>query len=482
MHSSIVRKKYQIFTPESTVREMLSLLRRHGDLLGKSFLENSCGDGRFLVEVVMLYVNDCLDRGRTWSEIVVGLCRDIVGYELDKQKLSRCRKNLDAQITRLGCPYKVQWDLRNEDFLHAKIKRSFDFIIGNPPYLSYWNIPASEREYIRGRYDTCKKGLWDYCFAFIERSLRLLNEDGQFCYIIPSSIFKTFAAQGIRTLLVDHLVRIEEYGSGQVFDGVLTSAAIILVDKQVNSKSVRYHNLQHGAGKSQLEVSRESLMKNGPWHFSDNRQKKCNRRFGDFFRVSSCVATLCNSAFVLKDWVRNGKYVECPTSDERVEFKVVRKAATPRGCHGEKVQYIIFPYRYDGESKKWMLLAEGHFRRRHPEAYRHLLGYQEKLLKRDADVSARWYGYGRAQALDSVSGDKLLLSQVITGSAHVYRLGDGDLPYSGYYVQSKGKMKLSMAEKILSGRAFASYAKRVGIAVNGASSRLTISDILAYSW
>ena len=56
MHNKILKKKYQVFTPEKTVREMLLLLKRRTALYGKSFLENSCGDGRFILGYVSMYV------------------------------------------------------------------------------------------------------------------------------------------------------------------------------------------------------------------------------------------------------------------------------------------------------------------------------------------------------------------------------------------------------------------------------------------
>ena len=69
MHNRILKKKYQIFTPEKTVREMLLLLKRRTALYGKSFLENSCGDGRFILGYVSMYVGTCRKKGLSWDEI-----------------------------------------------------------------------------------------------------------------------------------------------------------------------------------------------------------------------------------------------------------------------------------------------------------------------------------------------------------------------------------------------------------------------------
>lgn len=484
MPGSKIQKKYQVFTPETMVEKMLFLLKRRSQLFGKAFLENSCGDGRFILKYVSMYVVSCQKEGLSWEEICAGLSRDVVGYELDKRKLNACKRALDKLMKRFGCPNKVLWRLHNEDFLRAKITRTFDFIVGNPPYLSYWDIPANDRVYIKAHFRLCQNGLWDYCFAFIEKSLSLLNNlTGQFCYIIPSSIFKTKSAHGIRGALVDHLSYIGEYASRQVFDEVLTSAAIVLVDNNCVSKYVKYQNNMSCMCCKETAISRRTLREADIWCFSSKSCFVGKRRFGDYFRVSSSVATLCNDAFVLKGWSkRNGDFIEDTTTGERIEFKAVRRAARPRCCRSKHDQYIIFPYSFNSATKSWEIWTETEFKRKCPNAFAHLRKYKKRLLNRDSDKGAAWYGYGRSQALDSVRGDKLLISQVVTKGVNVHWLHDAELPYSGYYIQPKGSMKLRTAERVLASRAFAAYAQSVGIGLNGNSMRLTTANILNYKW
>lgn len=484
MNRTKIRKKYQVFTPEAMVEKMLLLLKRRSHLFGKTFLENSCGDGRFVLKYVSMYVASCQRDGMPWSAICAGLNRDVVGYELDKSKLNSCKRALDELMKRLGCPNKVLWRLHNEDFLRAKINRTFDFIVGNPPYLSYWDIPTNDRVYIKAHFRHCQNGLWDYCFAFIEKSLSLLNNfTGQLCYIIPSSIFKTKSAHGIRGALVDHLSYIGEYGSRQVFDEVLTSAAIVLVDNNCVSKHVKYQNNMSRISCKETMIPRQTLREANIWCFSRNPGSVGKRRFGDYFRVSSSVATLCNDAFVLKGWSKlNEDFIEDTMSGERIEIGAVRCAARPSCCRGKRDQYIIFPYSFNSITKIWEIWTETEFRRKFPNAFAHLRKYKKRLLNRDSDKGMAWYGYGRSQALDSVRGDKLLISQVVTKGVNVHWLHDAELPYSGYYIQPKSSMKLRTAERVLASRAFAAYAQSVGIGLNGNSMRLTTTNILDYKW
>jgi len=68
---------------------------------------------------------------------------------------------------------------------------SFDFIVGNPPYINYSDLSLEERKFIKETYDSCKEGKFDYCYAFIEHSIKSLSSKGKMSYLIPSSIFKT---------------------------------------------------------------------------------------------------------------------------------------------------------------------------------------------------------------------------------------------------------------------------------------------------
>ena len=46
-----IKQKCQIFTPAEKVSRMLDMAGYADDLFGKKVLENSCGDGEFLVQL-----------------------------------------------------------------------------------------------------------------------------------------------------------------------------------------------------------------------------------------------------------------------------------------------------------------------------------------------------------------------------------------------------------------------------------------------
>ena len=55
-----IADKCQIFTPENYVKELLDSVGYRKDILDKTILENSCGDGNILVEIVKRYIEEAI--------------------------------------------------------------------------------------------------------------------------------------------------------------------------------------------------------------------------------------------------------------------------------------------------------------------------------------------------------------------------------------------------------------------------------------
>ena len=71
------KENCRVFTPQRIVIRMLDILRYKENVFGRRILENSCGDGRFLVEIVKRYITDCRKKGYSDQKIKAGLARDI---------------------------------------------------------------------------------------------------------------------------------------------------------------------------------------------------------------------------------------------------------------------------------------------------------------------------------------------------------------------------------------------------------------------
>ena len=202
------RNLCQVFTPNKNVKELLDWCDYKENLYGKKVMENSCGDGHILQEVVKRYIEDCLEKEMPKVEIEKGLSNDIYAIEYDNPQYEKCKENLDNIVKEYKLN-KINWkNIINEDALLNISEDKFDYVVGNPPYIKYKSLSLEDRKYIREKFETCKKGKFDYCYAFIESSIKSLKNNGRMAYLIPSSIFKNVFANDLREFIKPHIMKI----------------------------------------------------------------------------------------------------------------------------------------------------------------------------------------------------------------------------------------------------------------------------------
>lgn len=456
------KEKCQKFTPTEMVETMLDLIGYSTDLIGKKVLENSFGSGNILIAIVRRYIEDCIAHKTSLERIAEGLSEDIIGIEYDKKQFRKCQRSLNKLAVEYGLPY-VKWNIHNADALKWKYDVKFDYIIGNPPYISYKNIDEDSKEMIRSNFSSCQSGKFDYCYAFIELGIRNLSVNGKMVQLIPSNIFKNVFAERLREMLQPNISVIFEYPTQNIFKSTLTSTSIFLYEGACKSESVRYRNVTQN---TECGISRGKLK--GKWMFSNHDAFNENQdRFGDYYNASIAIATLYNKAFI----------VSREQIDEHgLEEDIIRPAVSPRSLRYEREEYIIFPYSYvNGILTR---ISSEDFSEQYPAAELYLQSFREKLDARDSDKSANWFEYGRSQALAHLNNSKLLLSTIVTNAVEAYHLDANTIPYSGIYItQLREDYTLQYAEEILKSKEFMEYVERVGIPVSGTSIRITCKDI-----
>ncbi len=467
---SIVNK-CQVFTPQNYVKELLDSVGYCQDIVNKTILENSFGDGNILVEIVKRYIKEAKKLEYSDEKIKKGLEKDVYGFEIDENQFKKCIYKLNLITEKIGLQ-NVKWKIYNEDYLKSEVNIQFDFIVGNPPYITYSDLSLEERTFIRSKYGTCQQGKFDYCYAFIEHSIKSLSNKGRMSYLIPSSIFKTVFGDKLREFMNPFIIEIKDYTKEQIFDNALVKSAIVIIDKNYIREKIRYLDMSNNR---ELWICKTKMQKK--WIFS-NELNVGKNRFGNYFKVSHVIATLLNKAYVIKEDIYDDKGDYYKVGNIEIEKEIVSPTASPRSMRYAKIEKIIFPYKYINNNL--VKFEEDELKKQYPGAFAYLSQFKKELKNRKSDENAKWFEYGRSQALLGIKCEKLLISTIVTDKVCVYRLTEEYVPYGGMYISIKEENKeydLDFARKILESKKFMNYVKKIGINISGSSLRITSKDI-----
>ena len=465
----------KIYTPDKWVGILLDEVGYKSNLYGKRVLENSCGTGNILRRIVERYIIDALANNYTLEQIKRGLEQDITGLEIDAKACMICKRRLTLIAKKYGIT-KIKWNIIVCNALEYTAQ-SFSFIIGNPPYVTYHDLSVNERDMLRKKYVTCKKGRFDYCYAFIEQSVNSLQEKGKLAYIVPNSILKNVWAEDLREFLHPYLRKILDLKNKNVFGDVTLSPVIIVAEKENDAHSEIMYQCYDDQIKifiSNNDISSES------WALGNYSSVPNKKKFGDYFEIAYSVATLFNDAFLIT------KYIEYDNehilvNGNRVERAVLRPAISIKMLNKEPQPLIIFPYNQD-DTGKMLRYSEVEFVSSFPGAAAHLSSFREQLNSRNSDTTAKWFEYGRSQAIKHLNCEKLVISVMVSGNVRVAIADKNTIPFAGLYITPKADLSLARAIMILQQEDFRLYAKQHGVPTVNNSYRISKKILEAYAF
>lgn len=462
----------QIPTPEQYVIQMLNLIKYKDNIFEKRVLENSCGEGNILVEIVKRYIKDARKQGKKNEQIIAGLENNIVAYETDQQKIEICIERLNKIANELGIS-EINWNIRNKDFLKQE-NDSYDFIIGNPPYITYHDLETGDREYLKEHFYSCSQGRFDYSYAFVEASVKNLSKEGKLVYLLPYSIMKNKFADRLREYISQYITKIYDYTGIKVFPEAITSSVVFLIENKKNRENVQYYLVNEN---EKRYISRKQLSR--VWKFKEVIEDG-KKRFGDYFEISNSVATLYNEAFLIKQYEEDADYYY--TDRGKIEKQLVYPAVSMKnkGKLNRKQTLILFPYKV--QNGDVLHYSKEEFEKLFPMAARYLRTFSDKLSNRKSDEKALWFEYGRNQAIKRVFGDKLIMPMIITKQVSVDYAAADAIPYAGYFIKCTDpeKMTLEQAKAILESNQFYDYVKTNGTPTTPTSYRISVNYIKEY--
>ena len=202
----------QVTTPEPVVKLFWDLTKQHRKHL-KSVLDMGAGDCRFAVG---------------------GNFNKYTGVEIDRRRIANARVPRNGEILH-GCVFRHQ-------------KGEYDACIGNPPYARHHDIERSwkDRTVVRLKRELgvslnkhCNLYIYFFCLALLKA-----REDGVVALIIPYEWVSRPSAKALREYIRQQRWNVSVYRFQKpIFDGVMTTASVSIVDKARRDDIWAYHDI-----------------------------------------------------------------------------------------------------------------------------------------------------------------------------------------------------------------------------------------------
>lgn len=380
-------------TPPHLVDAMVAkLFAGRAPRAGDALLDPGCGTGAFIEGVLR------------WCDRHGCPVPKITGIDSDPRLLAEARQ-------RLGAAQNV--DLLERDFLLAR-PESFDYIVGNPPYVPITGLSVEERAAYRRQFRTAV-GRFDLYLLFFEQALKQLKPSGRLVFITPEKFLYVETADPLRQTLVEMGVEEIELVDESAFGELITYPTITIVSPGCRSTRVK---LRDGTSRT------VRLRANGSWLPSINRIHpggSAHTLADACIRISCGVATGADAVYVVKD-------ADLPKTLREFAFRTVSGRRLTRGTHLTSAHSLLVPYDRVG-----VLLPEdelgplGEYLRE-PTLY-------ARLMQRTCVARKPWYAFHENPPLPDLLRPKILCKDI--GARPWFAVDDrGDIVprHSVYYV------------------------------------------------
>lgn len=453
----------RIYTDNYIVNIILNLSNYTGESIRKKHvIDNSCGNGAFLTEIVNRYCNQCLCENLSAKEIKSEIETYIHGIDIDKNECEKCKNNILNTLKSHGIE-SANLDIRCADALIIHdYDGKMDYVFGNPPYVRVHNLGFSY-ENVK-KLSATKLGMTDLYIAFFEVGLQMLNKSGKLAYITPNSYFNSLAGSEIRKYFSEaqYIKKILDFKHYKAFKNVSTYTAITVLDKSNSQNEVEYYEFD---AKKQSVKFVDKLAKcdfciGGNFYFSAKSNLKLlkhilSTRDNCDISIKNGYATLSDTVFI-NDFDFDSPFI-----------KNVVKAS--RGI----TKKILYPYDENAN-----LIPENDIKQ-DKKVYQYLLKNKSRLLNRSiTDKDKNWYAFGRTQGLTDTYKSKCAISTLIRDKKDlkITEAPRGVGVYGGQYIVSNTISINDICGALISDE-FTTYIALLGKYKNGGYYSFSTKDI-----
>lgn len=327
----------------------------------RSVLEPGCGDGAFVDAFCRLSSSPMT----------------FTGIEQLEEEAEKARKRTHGSktcVVDIKCCDFLAWAL--EGF---RTHKSFDAVVGNPPYIRYQYLDSCDQEYAQAVFASChlpftkRTNAW---VPFVMASVSLLAPGGRLAMVVPSELLHILHADSLRKYLLSSCQRILVVDPQELlFADALQGTVLLMVEKKVpRSRSSSRISILAEPRNDFLESDPKDMFSEAPYVSGRDIDGKWMRllldrrdlailnrvsrlpsirRFGDIASVDVGIVTGANKFFLVDDQTVNeygleefvhpmfGRSEDCRGL---VYSRKLHKSNAERGLHTNFVLFDTRPF------------------------------------------------------------------------------------------------------------------------------------------
>jgi len=321
----------------------------------------------------------------------------------------------------------------NKEFKDIMDNGGFDVVIGNPPYVRQEMI-GNFKEYFQKHYEVYH-GTADLYSYFIEKGIKLLNENGLYGVIVANKWMRANYGEPLRKWLKNrNIMEILDFGDLPVFKKATTYPCIMIVNAgkpskkfwAVNFKTLEPSKLKEMVEKTRFKVNISSLDDSGWALVSEDefrlleKLKRAGKPLGEYVdgKIYRGVLTGLDKAFVIDEETKNRLIKQDPKSAEIIKPFLEGKDIKRYSIENKGRYLILIPSGWTNKNRvgkdawKW-------FSETYPAIANHLAQFEEKAKKR-WDKGEYWWELRSCDYYEEFEKPKILYLKFQVKPAFTY--------------------------------------------------------------
>ncbi len=497
------RKKQEgvVYTPDYIVKHLISesmeMISKNADEI--TICDPACGSGGFLVGAAEVLKENGVD-------VATAIGNQIFGFDINEDAVQFAKSHLLLYLLKEGLPidsisprvFTMDTLLSKPSRLwkKAKVRKGFDIIATNPPYVKLQDIKKELREKLLSRYKKFAKGSYSLALLFLVACKSMINKKGVIALITQNSLFTSKSAYSVRQEAQRDrwVIRAVDFAHHLIFKDVLAYTCLLFLNLDKRKTHIEYRNMYRGVNADLLPTSDFSMipfdeLTPEKWKLVEDPHREnvikiqeTGIMLGNLCKIYTGYATLRDKIYSCKK--DNGRWYWHDKKNKKkklIESEIIRTSIKIADFDNERDLAqnkggLIFPYELT-ETGDWKLMSEGKLKADYPLAYAHLQSNKEELAKRDGGDEEKqkkygaWYGWGRRQGMNA---KKLKLLTKTYDSKPSFKLDKTDSIFcNGYAIDSPDSFENGATlstkglQKILNSRFMNYFVRNTAHVING---------------